>query len=329
MSHYDPQSELSRFNRAPAHMPFKVSPEFARVLRFSLELNRRSRGAFDPTMAPVINLWGFGEKTDQRAVPPAAELQAAMEKTGCQHLEVTERDELIKRIPGLAINLSAVAKGFGVDEMVRVSARRGLTNVYASIAGEVMVTGHNERATKWQLGIAAPVDHWNEDSPMATAFSLSDQAADAPGTTLFVLGVEAGMKFIEAYTNAAALFIVREAEGSYRQIRSSRFPGTSHGEADCTGSACYDKGPFQALLPNTAAAATTALPTFAFAALALATVIFAGGWSIPEVINPTQWVVENKFIEINSTFFPDGVSVQPPLQTGRIPTGCCRRSRTG
>jgi len=75
MSHYQPDSELSRFNRAPAHTPFKVSPEFARVVRFSLEMNRRSHGAFDPTLAPVINLWGFGEQTDRRAVPAEAELQ--------------------------------------------------------------------------------------------------------------------------------------------------------------------------------------------------------------------------------------------------------------
>ena len=141
MSHYQPDSELSRFNRAPAKTPFKVSPEFARVVRFSLEMYRRSNGAFDPTLAPVINLWGFGEKTDQRAVPPEAELKAAMKTTGCQHLSVTANDELVKDIPELTINLSAVAKGFGVDEMVRVLRGHGLTNIYASIAGEVRLTG--------------------------------------------------------------------------------------------------------------------------------------------------------------------------------------------
>jgi thiamine biosynthesis lipoprotein len=270
MSHYQPDSELSRFNRAPANTPFKVSPEFAHVVRFALEMNRRSGGAFDPTLAPVINLWGFGEKTDRRAVPPEAELKAALARTGCQHLSVTTRDELVKDVPDLTINLSAVAKGFGVDEMVRVLAGHGFTNCYASIAGEVRVLGHNPRGTNWLLGISAPISNWRENDPMAAAVSLSNQGlstsgdyqkffldaqghrlshifdprtgrpvqhdvggvsvvapdvmtADAIATSLFVLGREEGMRFIETWTNAAALFIVREAEGRFRPIPSSRF----------------------------------------------------------------------------------------------------------
>jgi len=270
MSHYQADSELSQFNRAPANLPFKVSPEFARVVRFSLEMNRQSSGAFDPTLAPVINLWGFGEKTDQRAVPVKAELDAALTQTGCRHLSVTVQNELVKAIPELTINLSAVAKGFGVDEMVRVLVHHGFTNVYASIAGEVRVLGHNPRGTYWQVGISAPIAHWNEADPMEEVVSLSNQAistsgdyqkfftdaegrrlshiidpktgwpvqhsvggvsvvaadgmtADALSTTLFVLGPEAGLKLIESWTNAAALFIVRESEGNYRPIASSRF----------------------------------------------------------------------------------------------------------
>ena len=270
MSHYQPDSELSQFNCAPAHTPFKVSPEFARVVRFALEMNRRSGGAFDPTLAPVINLWGFGEKTDHRAVPPEADLKAALARTGCQHLSVTARDELVKDIPELTINLSAVAKGFGVDEMVRVLTGHGFTNCYASIAGEVRVLGHNPRDTNWLLGISAPISNWRENDPMAAMVSISNQAlstsgdyqkfffdpqghrlshlidprtgwpvqhdvggvsvvapdsmtADAISTSLFVLGREEGMRFIETWTNVAALFIVREAEGRFRSIPSSRF----------------------------------------------------------------------------------------------------------
>ncbi len=67
MSHYIPDSEISRFNRAPANKPFPVSPEFAAVMRFTLDVCKRSNGAFDPTLGPVINLWGFGETTDQQS----------------------------------------------------------------------------------------------------------------------------------------------------------------------------------------------------------------------------------------------------------------------
>jgi FAD:protein FMN transferase len=270
MSHYQPNSELSRFNRAPARTPFKVSPEFVRVVRFSLELFGLSKGAFDPTLAPVINLWGFGEKTEQRTVPSEADLRAALKTTGCQHLSVTANDELVKDIPELTINLSAVAKGFGVDEMVRVMQAHGLTDIYASIAGEVHALGHNPRGTNWLVGISAPVAHWNENDPMAAVVSISNQAistsgdyqkffidaqgrrlchifdpktgwpvqhnvggvsvvardnmtADGLATTLFVLGPEAGLRFIETWTNSAALFIVREADGTFRSIPSSRF----------------------------------------------------------------------------------------------------------
>lgn len=270
MSHYQPDSELSRFNGAPANVPFKVSSEFARVTRFSLEVFRRSGGAFEPTLGPVVNLWGFGEKTELRAVPAPEELRAALARIGAQHLSVTQKDELIKDLPGLALNLSAVAKGFGVDEMVRVLRSHGWTNVYASIAGEVRVLGHNPRGSNWVLGIAAPVAHWRENDPMAAVVSLSNQAlstsgdyqkfftdpsgkrlshildprtgwpvqhqvggvsvvaadsmtADALATTLFVLGPERGLELLETWTNAAALYVIRESEQSFRQIPSKRF----------------------------------------------------------------------------------------------------------
>ncbi len=270
MSHYQPDSELSRFASAPARTPFPVSADFARVTRFSLDMHRLSAGAFDPTLGPVINRWGFGEKTEQRAVPPESELRAALEKTGARHLSVTAHDELVKDIPDLAINLSAVAKGFGVDEVARLLRGRGFTNLYVSIAGEVLTQGRNPRGTNWQVGISAPLAHWRETDPMAAVVSISglslstsgdyqkfftdargrrlchiidprtgwpvqnniggvtvvttnSMTADALATTLFVLGTDAGLKLIEGWTNTAALFIVHEPDGQFRQIPSSRF----------------------------------------------------------------------------------------------------------
>jgi len=270
MSNYQPESELARFNQAPVKVPFKVSADFARVTRFGLELSRLSDGAFDPTLGSLINLWGFGEKTDKHLVPPDGEIRAAMAKTGWHHLTVTAADELVKDLPDLALDLGAVAKGYAVDEMIRVLQGHGLKNIYASIAGEVRVLGHNPNNTKWALGITLPVDQWRENDPMAATVTLSNQAlstsgdyqkffidaqgrrlchiidartgtpvrhplaavtvvapdsmtADGLATTLFVLGPEAGMKLIDARAAAAALFIVREKDGKFRQIASAKF----------------------------------------------------------------------------------------------------------
>lgn len=270
LSHYQPDSELSRFNRAPANTPFTVSPGFVFVLRHSLELNQRSQGAFDPTLGPVINLWGFGEKTDRRAVPPEADLRAALAQTGCQHLLLNSRDELRKDIPGLTLNLSSPAKGYGTDEMARVLRKHGLTNLYVAISGDVFTSGHNPKGQKWQVGVSAPVPEWRVGDPLVTVLALSGQAVSTSGdyqkylvddkgrrlghifdpktgtpvqhnlggvsvvadrcmvssslaTTLFVLGPDAGLKFIETWTNAAALFVVQDPDGQWRSVPSSRF----------------------------------------------------------------------------------------------------------
>jgi thiamine biosynthesis lipoprotein len=140
-----------------------------------------SDGAFDPTLGPLVNLWGFGEKTEAHSVPPPDQLRAAMARTGWQHLTVTAGNELVKDLPDLALDLGAVAKGYGVDEMIGVLRGHGLENLYASIAGEVRVLGHNPRGTKWVLGITVPVDQWNENDPMAAAVTISNQALSTSG----------------------------------------------------------------------------------------------------------------------------------------------------
>jgi FAD:protein FMN transferase len=270
MSHYQPDSEISRFNRAPANTPFKVPPEFALVVRHSLDLNRRSGGAFDPTLGTLIGLWGFGAQTGSKTVPPQDQVGAALANTGCQHLTLTAQDQLSKDIPGLELNLSSPAKGFGSDEMARVLRAHGLTNVYVAISGDVLTMGHNPKGQKWQVGVAAPVTEWRPGDPLVTVLSVSDLAVSTSGdyqkyfvdaqgrrlghifdpktgwpvqhtlgsvsvvagtcmlssslaTTLFVLGPEAGPRFIETFTNAAALFVVRGPDGNPQIIPSSRF----------------------------------------------------------------------------------------------------------
>lgn len=270
MSNYVPESELSRFNLAPANAPYKVSPDFAQVVRFSLELSRVSDGAFDPTLGPLINLWGFGESTKEHKVPSEEMIRATMAKTGWRHLKVTESGEFIKDVPDIHLDLGAVAKGYGNDQIAKVLQSHGIKNYYCSIAGEVRVAGHNPRGSKWVLGISMPKDLWRENDPMAATVAISGLAlstsgdyqkffvdekgrrlchiidartgtpvqhmlaavtvvgpdgmtADGLGTTLFVLGTEAGMKLIDSRPDAAALFIVRDKDGRFGLVPSAKF----------------------------------------------------------------------------------------------------------
>mgnify|MGYP000719451135 CR=1 FL=1 len=271
MSHYLPESELSRFNKAPAGSPVTISDELELVTRFALEMSRRSNGAFDPTLSPLINLWGFGEAGPALAPPSDAAIQKARQIVGWQKIQFTPQHQLQKQMDGVSLNLSALAKGYAVDEMVRLLQKHGLTNVYASIAGEIRVSGHSPRGGPWRIGISAPLELWRENDPLAAAVELQDMAistsgdyqkfyydaegrrlahildprtghpvqhdlgsvtvvapegivADALSTTLFVLGAKDGLNFIESWTNAAALFILREKDTqSFRLIPSSRF----------------------------------------------------------------------------------------------------------
>ena len=181
MSHYQPDSELSRFNRAAADQPFPVSADFAKVLRLALDLHDCSGGAFDPSLGPVINLWGFGEATSQRKTPTEAEIKSGLARTGVEHLRVTAKDELVKNLSGLQLNLSAIAKGFGVDAMAGVMRKRGYSNFYVSISGEVFASGLNSRGTNWQVGISAPVNNWREGDPVVTVLSISGRAVSTSG----------------------------------------------------------------------------------------------------------------------------------------------------
>lgn len=182
MSHYQPDSELSRFNRSESTAPFKVSAEFARVTRFALELHRQSGGAFDPTLGPLINLWGFGQAGEVFQPPSDERVEQTRKLCGCQHLSLTPSGELKKAIPQLQLNLSAVAKGFGVDEAARVLRARGHTNVFVEIGGEVVGFGVNPAGLPWRVGVESPLEHVGFGEAIELVVPLSNAALATSGS---------------------------------------------------------------------------------------------------------------------------------------------------
>ena len=155
MSTWDPGSEISRLNDRDDQSSFAISPGFAEVLACALELADWSSGAFDPTLGPLIDLWGFGA-TGQRIRAPAQEvIDQALAQVGAQHLQLDELAVTKTQTP-LRLNLSAVAKGYGVDRVAAALRDAGVSEYMVDIGGEVVVAGKNPQGLPWRLRIEVP-----------------------------------------------------------------------------------------------------------------------------------------------------------------------------
>jgi thiamine biosynthesis lipoprotein len=154
MSTYDSSSEISQFNRLPAHKTFQASPELLHVLRAALATAQSSAGAFDPTIGPLVEAWGFGVK--KRDEPPTdIEVRKLKSRVGWQALHLG-KSSLKKSVSGLHLDLSAIAKGYAVDELARVLKTLGYKDYMVEIGGEVVAQGRNARGDIWRLGIERP-----------------------------------------------------------------------------------------------------------------------------------------------------------------------------
>jgi len=154
MSTYKSHSELSRFNRLPVGQPMQISPEFARVLQISRDIWQRSGGAFDPTIGPLVDLWGFGPTPSDNTAPSAQQVSAALENTGFQHIVLVDQ-QLSKNYP-VELDLSAVAKGYAVDLVADLLEMLALPDYLVEVGGEIRVSGLNPDGQPWRIAIEQP-----------------------------------------------------------------------------------------------------------------------------------------------------------------------------
>lgn len=159
MSTYRPNSTLSRFNQFEELSPFAVEPEVAKVVTEALHIGRLSGGALDITVGPLVNLWGFGPDHRPTKMPDEAQLAEVRKRTGLGNLHVeinADADTLRKDIPGLYLDLSSIAKGYGVDEVARYIESLGSRHYLVEIGGELRVKGHNGQGKDWRVAIEKP-----------------------------------------------------------------------------------------------------------------------------------------------------------------------------
>ncbi|EHO42129.1 ApbE family lipoprotein [Caldithrix abyssi DSM 13497] len=155
MSTYQPQSEISRFNRWRSTEPFKVSPEFLRVVQKALKIYRETNGAFDITVGPLVDLWGFGRKGARFEPPDSQQIARILQRVGAHQLKVCGDTALCKLNPDLEIDLGAIAKGYGVDAVSRLLKENGFTNFMVEIGGEVYASG-KKGDRPWRIGVDQP-----------------------------------------------------------------------------------------------------------------------------------------------------------------------------
>lgn len=261
MSTWKPDSALSRFNRAPAGTWQHLPDAFFRVLAHALDVARDSGGAYDPTVGPLVDLWGFGPQQRPHRPPTAQAIAAARKHVGWERIKLNAARHEALQPGGMHIDLSAVAKGFGVDEVARWLLAQDVQDFLVEVGGELRAHGRKADGRPWHVAVERPgaaaggvqrrdqvghvlalhdraiatsgdYRHYFEDADryyshhidprngrpvthgVASVTVVADTAmqADPMGTTLSVLGPQAGMTFARR-RGLAVLMITRGEHG--------------------------------------------------------------------------------------------------------------------
>lgn len=160
LSHWRRDSHLSQFNRSRRVTPQRVPESLADVIACGLAVHRQSGGALDITAAPLVNLWGFGPTGRRSAAPTAGELTAARVLVDSSQLALTQDDVggffLTKRMPEMQLDLSAVAKGYAIDQLAAELDQRGVADYLIELGGELRGRGFARPGKRWRVGIEQP-----------------------------------------------------------------------------------------------------------------------------------------------------------------------------
>ncbi|WP_303721532.1 FAD:protein FMN transferase [Malonomonas rubra] len=179
MSTYDPASEISRFNRSTSLDWFPLSTETAEVIALSLEISALTDGAFDISVGPLVELWGFGASERDKQLPTDEQVLKVLDGVGYRKLELRRQPAAIrKKHPQVQLDLSAVAKGFAVDLLAELLKQRGVKNFLVEVGGELQVAGRRYDGTPWRIAIEKPREGVRE---VEQVFPLTNTALATSG----------------------------------------------------------------------------------------------------------------------------------------------------
>jgi thiamine biosynthesis lipoprotein len=157
MSTYQKDSEISRFNQlGEVGQKFKISNDFFQVMRAGQKIHRLSNGAWDGTVNPLVDLWGFGRSGRQDKIPPKSKIAAFLPDIGFANIDVLDTGFLVKKRSAVTVDLSSIAKGYGVDVVAALLRKMGFKDYLVEIGGEIYAAGHRQDNSRWRIGINRP-----------------------------------------------------------------------------------------------------------------------------------------------------------------------------
>lgn len=158
MSTYLPDSELSKFNSYQGQQAFQFSPQCFAVISAAQQLSQISNGAFDITVGPLVSLWGFGPQYIPDRVPAGEQIVSLKSEIGYQRLQLNHADQTVTKQGQLQIDLSAIAKGYAVDQLLRLIKDKGAQAAMVEVGGEVKAYGKKANGNDWRIAIEAPLE---------------------------------------------------------------------------------------------------------------------------------------------------------------------------
>ncbi|SDG66695.1 thiamine biosynthesis lipoprotein [Chitinophaga filiformis] len=177
LSLYKPGSLINRFNEG---IGVQMDHHMQAVVTRSLQISKASNGAFDITVKPLVDVWGFGvRKPAVQKIPAADTLRRVLQYVGYRYLQVRGQ-QLTKKKKGVEIDCNGIAQGYTSDVMARLLEQKGITNYLVDVGGELCSRGHNQHGKVWTVGIERPATDDN-DYPVQALLALDNKAITTSG----------------------------------------------------------------------------------------------------------------------------------------------------
>jgi thiamine biosynthesis lipoprotein len=176
MSIYDSTSIISRINNNDPGV--RVNDQFIYLFNIAQEVSRNSNGAFDVTVGPLVNAWGFGPTKGKQT--DSIQIKKLLKVVGYQKVKLSG-NKLIKEYPGTKLDFNAIAQGYSVDVVASYFDKSGIQNYLIEIGGELKTKGLNSKAQEWRVGIDKPIDRMEPGVEMEAILKLNNLAVSTSG----------------------------------------------------------------------------------------------------------------------------------------------------